>query len=118
MSLYTARITPPHLFVGLSKQIINDEFDDVEEIWNQESIETSYEKLKNGIESLGIECVHIEFGEFDPTTGTLLVNEILCRCLNPKKELFDDEVYIETGISCYEPSYNNKCVAFYFIPHN
>lgn len=101
--------TPQTLFAGKK----NVELD----IWEQEPLENSIAKLRDGIESLGVTFVSVEFGNYDEVEGTLEINELLCRCTGDKKmleELLNFEVYIRTGIShCIECPTYKRCV-FYF----
>ena len=96
-------------------------------MWIPEPIEVSYEKLKKAIECLGIKCLKIEFGKYDPNNGTLDISNIECEYDDSNQEMLHDlktdEVYIvknqkfvpkdfEPGIS--GSSLENRWIALYF----
>lgn len=118
MTEYCAYLSPPQLFVGTT---FHEEFwgeeEFIDEHWEQEPQQISREKLINGIESLGIKCIDIQFGDYIPSEGVLEVKSILCECPKDKEllnTLLTDEVYITTGISCYSDDTVSPMVAFYF----
>ncbi len=120
--IYNAALSPPQLFVGTEFheeiQALDEygcvDYDNCEEEhWIQEPIEISKTKLIQGIESLGIKVINIEFGDYDMQNGLLWINSIECEydgLVEPHREY-----YIETGITCFTPSSTNVCpAAFYF----
>ncbi len=124
MTFYEARLSPNQLFVGTifhEERVENDEDGypiTVEELWEQEPIEVSYAKLKNGIESLGLECVDIQFDDYDSRNGVLNIKNIICKYNENNPQLLDsllnDEAYISTGIACWDFAVNTFCTAIYF----
>jgi len=71
-------------------------------LWKQQPICDTYENLKQTIESIvGIKCVSIAFGKYNPDYGTLFVENIVCEYDGADTELLrdlvDDEVYIVRG---------------------
>jgi hypothetical protein len=122
MNQYHANLSPPQLFVGTTFHNETEEEDaegytvTVEEYWEQETLESSYNRLKQGIESLGIKCLDIQFDEYIPTEGILPIKSITCEYEGDAdllNTLLKDEAYITTGISCY--SWDNlPMVAVYF----
>ena len=125
MTKYYATITPPQLFIGTVFHEEREEKDEdgwpvtVEEYWEHGSIDASYAKLKEGIESLnaGIKCLDIQFGDYDLREGILPIRAIICEYdggdASLLQTLLTDEAYISTGISCYSWD-TSPMVAFYF----
>ena len=112
---YIANLTPPQLFIG-------KEYDDEAMEWIQENIEIMTEKLKEGVESLGLTFVNVKFGEYDAEGGIIDIKEIICiynptTCKELLYDLINDEVYITTGIVCYDFCRHMKepQTGFYFV---
>lgn len=104
---YNAHLSTSQLFVGtIFHEEITEKDEDgwpmlIDEYWEQEPEQISYDKLKEGIESLGIKCIDIHFGDYDPYEGTLTIKSIRCEYDGPLlNALLNDECYIRTGISC------------------
>lgn len=126
---YRACLSPPQLFVGTTfhkstydEEKCEEEQEEYEDYWEQENIDISYQKVKEGVESLGIKCMHIEFGEYNKHEGTLSIDHIVCEydphtCNIPLETLLGDEAYITTGIYGYDfcRDYKQQSIGFYFM---
>jgi hypothetical protein len=116
--MYSGHISPPQIFVGTTFHEEDLETDE-DEFWEQESVEISIKKIREGIESLGVKCLSIELGEYIPSEGVVEIVSIICEYDGSDRTLLDklltDEVYIRSGIKCYSTSTPAYAVAFYIV---
>lgn len=111
MTTYEAYLSPPQLFVGskIKHRTPKEAYElgAEETYWEQEPIEVSIQKLKSGIETLGIQCLDIKLGTYDETEGVLEITSMTCEYDGSNavllKSLLEDEAYITTGITSSEP---------------
>lgn len=106
---YNVQLSPPMLFVGKKFMVISKKdqhlynrhygiFGGNEGYWLSESRQLSYNKLKIGIESLGLNLIDCEFGNFDESEGILYIKHIIVEC-NFKPNIYNNNEYHIYGLS-------------------
>ncbi len=120
MQTFIANLSPPQLFVGTiyHEECEPNESNDytyIEEFWEQAPIETSAEQLKQTLQNAGIECVDIEFGDYEPSTGILPIIQIICKIndANLIKKMQTDEAYIQSTLLQWSWQTSNNMIAIY-----